>query len=100
MAQMSWRTSEDLLEQVRRQAEQHGQSLNEWVTTVLTAASDPSYAGTAADQVRERLARAGLLQRPEGVQSVKRPDRKALVRARAAAGKGSPLSGLVGDGRR
>lgn len=56
--------------------------------------------GTAAEQVREQLARAGLLQPTEGEQPVRRPDRKALARARAAAGTGASLSGFVADGRR
>jgi hypothetical protein len=99
MAQMTWRTTEELLDRVRRQAEQQGRSLNDWVTTVLAAASDPSYAGTDAERVRERLARAGLLEAPS-LSSSRRPDRKRLAAARAAAGRGTPLSDLVTDGRR
>jgi hypothetical protein len=99
MGQMSWRASDDLLDRVRRQASEHGRSLNEWVTLVLEAASDPSYASSEADRVRERLAAAGLLERPTG-SSGKRPSRQALARARAEAGRGTPLSDLVASGRR
>ena len=99
MAQMTWRTTEELLDRVRRQAEQQGRSLNDWVTTVLAAASDPSYAGSDAERVRERLARAGLLEQPSS-RTPRRPDRKRLAAARAAAGSGTSLADLVTDGRR
>ena len=96
---MTWRMSEELLSRVRQQAEQHGRSLNDWVTTVLSAASDPAYAGSEADRLRERLARAGVLDSvPAG--PGRRPSRKAVTEARAAAGRGTPLATLVGDGRR
>lgn len=97
---MTWRTTEQLLERVRSQAQQHGRSLNDWVTAVLAAASDPSYAGSDADRVRERLAQAGLLATDVTVRSGRRPDRKALAAARAAAGEGTPLSELVTEARR
>lgn len=97
---MTWRTTEELLDRLRRQAEQQGRSLNDWVTTVLAAASDPSYAGTDAERIRERLAAAGLLDVSLTTGSRRRPDRKRLAAARSAAGKGTPLSDLVTDGRR
>lgn len=97
---MTWRTDDELLRRVRLQAQQHGRSLNDWVTTVLAAASDPSYAGTDADRIRERLARAGLLDATVATRAGRRPDRKALAEARAAAGQGAPLSELVVEGRR
>jgi hypothetical protein len=102
MAQMTWRCDEELLRRVRLQAQQRGRSLNDWVTTVLAAASDPSYAGSEADRVRERLARAGLLDAPADAASGsgRRPNRRALAEARAAAGRGTPLSELVAQGRR
>jgi hypothetical protein len=100
MAQMTWRTTEELLDRVRAQAEQRGRSLNEWVTTVLAAASDPDLAGTDADRVRERLARAGLLEQPAEVPTGRRPPRARLESARAAAGHRTPLSDLVADSRR
>lgn len=98
---MTWRADDDLLERVRSQAQQHGRSLNDWVTTVLAAASDPSYAGTDADQVRERLARAGLVETTMGGSGTgRRPDRKRLAEAREAAGRGTSLSELVTAARR
>lgn len=98
MAQMSWRTTEELLDRVRRQAAADGRSLNEWVTLVLDAASDPELAGTEAARVRERLARAGLLA-PTGP-ARRRPSPARVAKARAAASRGTPLSGVVRDGRR
>lgn len=98
MGQMTWRVPDDLLDQVRRQAEQHGRSLNEWVTTVMAAASDPSYAAGEAEQIRERLARAGLLEVPKG-EAPPRPSARRLAAARARAGVGRPLSELVAEQR-
>lgn len=98
MAQMTWRTSEELLERVRRQAQEHGRSLNEWVTVVLSAASDPSSAGDEAQQLRERLARAGLLE--EGGPLATRPAPDRVAAARAAAGRGTSLADIVSSGRR
>lgn len=95
---MTWRTSEELLERVRRQAQEQGRSLNEWVTAVLSAASDPSFAGDQAQQLRERLARAGLLE--EVGTPVPRPSRARVAAARAAAGRGESLSAVVSAGRR
>lgn len=96
---MTWRVPDELLAQVRRQAQSHGRSLNDWVTTVMAAASDPAHAGDAAAQVRERLARAGLLDEPSG-QAPRRPDARRVKAARARAGTGRPLSELVAEQRR
>lgn len=96
---MTWRASEELLERVRRQAEERGRSLNEWVTEVLSAVTDPSTAGTEAEQIRERLRAAGILEsipaRPRRPVSAKQ-----LAAARQAAGGGTPMSELIADGRR
>lgn len=97
MAQMTWRTSDDLLERVRRQAERQGRSLNDWVTTVLSAASDPTLAGSEAERIRERLAHAGLLLGTGAPR--RRPSASRVAEARAAAGRGTPLSDLVAGGR-
>ena len=96
---MTWRVSDQLLEQVRRQAQQHGRSLNDWVTTVMSAASDPAHASGEAAQLRERLARAGLLEMPSG-EAPPRPDAERVAAARARAGAGRPLSETVAEQRR
>lgn len=96
---MTWRVSDELLEQVRRHAVRHGRSLNDWVTTVMAAATDPAYAADEAAQVRERLARAGLLELPSAG-APRRPAASRVAAARARAGTGRQLSDLVNDERR
>ena len=97
---MTWRASEELLERVRRQAVEQGRSLNDWVTVVLDAASNPSTAGGQAERLRERLGRAGLLEVPGPTRAVSSsPTPEQLARARAAAGTGTPLATFVDDGR-
>lgn len=101
---MTWRLSEELLERVRRQAAEQGRSLNDWVTVVLDAASDPATAGGQAERLRERLARAGLLEGPHrdgdpAPVASARPTPERLAQARAAAASGTTLSEAVSDGR-
>ncbi len=98
MPQVTWRAPEELIERVRLQAQQRGRSLNDWVTAILDAATDPATAGGEAERVRERLARAGLLD-PAPVAPRRRPNRELVAQARAAAGDGTSLSDLVGKGR-
>ena len=71
--------------------------MNDYVTAVLDAATDPDLAGDDATALRERLARAGLLV-PAGPARV-RPPAADLARAEAAASRGTPLSSLVEDNR-
>ena len=96
---MTWRGPDELLERVRAQAREHGRSLNEWVTLVLDAASDPSTAGTDAERLRERLARAGLLE-TAATQMTRRPTTRQVAEARAAAGRGTSLADIVAADRR
>lgn len=95
---MTWRTTDELLARVRQQAAAQGRSLNEWVTLVLDAATDPDLAGPEAARVRERLAQAGLLATTGAPR--RRPSEARLRKARAAAGQGTPLSDVVRAGRR
>ena len=71
--------------------------MNDFVTRVLDAATNPDLNTNEADRVRERLARAGLL--VSGATPRTRPAGEHLAAARAAAGTGTLLSDLVGDGR-
>lgn len=97
MAQMSWRSTDELAERVRRAAKVRGRSMNDYVTAVLDAATDPDLAGDEAEAVRARLDGAGLLV-PAGPHRV-RPPRSDVDRARRAASGGTPLSTLVDEGR-
>ncbi|HEU0104444.1 MAG TPA: Arc family DNA-binding protein [Mycobacteriales bacterium] len=95
---MTWRAPDEVLDRVRAQAAAHGRSLNDWVTTVLAAASDPAAAGSEAAELRERMSRAGLLEEP-APRRVQRPSQEELQTARRAAGEGRPLSDFVSEGR-
>ena len=99
MAQMTWRAPEELLKNVRVAAELAGMSMNEYVTMVLTAATDPDTAADEMIRIRERLARAGILAPSGPPYTGPVPDDADLARARAAAGRGKPLSDFVSEGR-
>ena len=97
MGQMTWRADDELIERVRRSARDGGRSMNDYVTAVLDAATNPDYAGDAAAALRERLARAGLL--AAGGMKRRRPPARQADQARRRAGRGTPLAELVEDGR-
>jgi hypothetical protein len=97
MGQMTWRGQDELLERVRRAAERLGRSMNDYVTAVLDAATNPDLADDEAARLRERLARAGLL--APSTSQRRRPAPKQVAQARARAGRGTPLSELVEEGR-
>ena len=84
---------------VKLTASDHEESVNGYAVKVLSAAVDPDLAGDEITGLKERLARAGLLLAPERMLA-KRPSARALSRARAAAGRGRPLSDFVAEGRR
>jgi hypothetical protein len=98
MAQVSWRADDDLVERVKLAAASSGRSMNDFVTLVLDAVTDPALAGTEAERVRERLQRAGLLVVP-GPAVARRPSRAAVAAAARRAAHGSSLADLVSDGR-
>jgi uncharacterized protein (DUF1778 family) len=95
MAQVSWRADDDLVERVRKAAASQGKSLNEFITRVLEAATNPELASDELTRVRERLARVDLVVLP--TETRERPPRQEFLRARAVAGNGTPLSDLVSD---
>ena len=97
MSQVSWRAPDELVDRVRTAARQQGRSLNEFMTSVLDAATDPDLAGDEAARVRERLAAAGLLTRP--TPRAGRPDAAEVAAARVRAGRGTRLSDIVSAGR-
>lgn len=93
MTQVTWRAPDELVERVRQVASQRGWSLNEYLTQLARAATDPALAGDDANRLRERLALAGLL--AEAGPPRARPDRDAVARARRAAGEHTPVSRVV-----
>ena len=93
MTQVTWRAPDELVEQVRRVASQHGCSLNEYLSRLARAATDPSLEGDDVARLRQRLALAGLLA-DTGPRRI-RPDRDAVTRARRLAGEGTPLADLI-----
>lgn len=72
--------------------------MNEYVTAVLDAATDPELAGNEAERVRERLRAAGLLA-DTGAERLP-PDEQLVEQARAAAGRGTRLSDIVSEQRK
>lgn len=98
MTQVSWRADDDLVERVRKAAASHGKSLNEFITRVLEAATNPELASDELTRVRERLARVDLVVLP--TETRVRPPEEQTRRAREAAGQGTQLSDIVIDDRR
>jgi hypothetical protein len=99
MHQLTLRVPEELAEQLKGAARDRKESVNGYAVKVLSAAVDPDLAVDEITGLKERLARAGLLLTPERL-ATKRPSTRALDSARAAAGRGRPLSDLVTEGRR
>lgn len=97
MDQVTWGASDELVARVRRAADQRGSSINEFVTRVLDAATDPELADDESFRVCEWLAAAGLLA-PAGPPRP-RPAADDLADARRRAGQGHQLADLVRDGR-
>jgi hypothetical protein len=94
---MTWRAPADLMARVRRAAQRRGRSMNDYVTAVLDAATDPRLAGSDEERLRERLDQAGLLAEPGAPR--RRPAREEAAAARRRAGQGSSLSQLVSEDR-
>jgi predicted transcriptional regulator len=99
MRQLTLRVPEELAERLKGVARDRKESVNGYAVKVLSAAVDPNLAGDEITGLKERLARAGLLMTPERL-PMQRPSARALNRARAAAGRGRPLSDFVTEGRR
>jgi hypothetical protein len=97
MEQMTWRAPADLIERVRRAAQRQHRSMNDYVTAVLDASTNPRLAGSEAERLRERLDQAGLLAEPG--ERRRRPSREEAAGARRRAAAGTPLSQLVSEDR-
>jgi uncharacterized protein (DUF1778 family) len=99
MRQLTLRVPEQLADRLKAAASNHEDSVNGYAVKVLSAAVDPDLASDEITGLKERLAQAGLLLTPQRI-PVERPSARALSRARAAAGRGRPLSDFVTEGRR
>lgn len=97
MEQMTWRAPADLIARVRQAAQRRGRSMNDYVTAVLDAATNPGLAGSEAEQLRERLEQAGLLAEPG--ERRRRPAAKEVAGARSRASRGTALADLVSEDR-
>ncbi len=100
MQQFSVRLTDERGAAIRRLAAARGRSINQTFEDLVAAATDPAHAGDDLAALRERLDRAGLLADLGELPAVQAPSADDLARARAAAGRGTPLSDLVSAGRR
>ncbi len=98
MKQITLRVPDDLAADLRDEAARLGFSVNGFVINGLRGWLDPDAEGDEVERLRAKLRRAGLLEEPEPY-SGERPEPEALERARIAAGRGTPLSDLVSEGR-
>ena len=69
-------------------------SMNEYLTQIARAATDPSLSSNSADAVRAKLRLAGLLVEPD-YPNFPPPDEALVEEAMERAGQGTPLSELV-----
>lgn len=98
-AQITWRADEALIARLRLHADHHKLSMNEFITQVMSTVTDPTFAASPSEQVRERLRSAGLLVDlpPDDIDTD--IDWDEVDRARIRAARGTPLSQIVIDGR-
>lgn len=89
---------DDLAADLRDEAARWDKSINAFATLAFRAIVDPDAEGDEVERMRARLRRAGVLAEGEPYRG-NRPDGETLARARAAAGRGTPLSDLVSEGR-
>ncbi len=94
---MTWRAPAELIARVRLAAQRRGRSMNDYVTAVLDAATNPRLAGSEVERLRERLDQAGLLAEPG--ERRRRPAADEVGAARSRAGQGTALADLIGEGR-
>lgn len=99
MRQLTLRIDESLAHRLKSVAASRETSVNGFATSVLAAAVSRELARDELGRLRERLSRAGLLERSIPSDWVGPADRE-FEEARAAAGRGTRLSDFVTEGRR
>ncbi|MEY2472558.1 MAG: antitoxin FitA [Actinomycetota bacterium] len=98
--QITIRTHPDLVLRVKEAAAAEGKSMNEYVEHLIEIAVDPTHATSEDERLVARLRAAGLYSEPEEWGAPVEPPDPALVeKARAAMGRGTPLSDLVSQDR-
>jgi len=98
MAQVTWRADDELVKRAKARARALDTSLNDFLTQLVNAATNPDFAGSRADRVRERLAAAGMLvefSAPPGPP----PSEEAVREAGRRAGRGKPVSEILLEDR-
>ncbi len=98
MPQITIRADVELMQRVKAAAVGLGRSMNDYVTAVLDAATNPEFAGAEIDRLRERLGRAGLLVVPLP-RAGTRPSASAVAAAGHRAATGRSVADFVSDGR-
>jgi plasmid stability protein len=98
MAQLTLRVDDALADDLRSLAARRGESVNAMATTILRAYADPGTAGDEMEEIRERLARAGLLAEP-ALKSAGRPDPEAVAEAGRRAAQGKLVSEILLEDR-
>jgi hypothetical protein len=106
MTQVSWRAEDALVDRVRKAAAEHKRSMNDYMTMVLEAATNPDLVQDEYTRIREKLARVDLVvpeldirMRTELEQNRVHASEEEIQRAMEAAGRGKPLSDYVSEGR-
>ncbi|WP_419945466.1 transcriptional regulator [Candidatus Poriferisodalis sp.] len=94
MQQITWRADDELVARVKAGAQTLRVSMNEYLTRLAQAATDPALSSNEIEEIRARLRLAGLLSDFEAGDVVP-PDDEAVAAARQRAGQGTPLSELV-----
>lgn len=94
MQQVTWRADKELVTRVKMRAQEQQVSMNEFLTRIAQAATDPSTSSSAVEEIRTRLKLAGLLS-DFRAPDVEPPDEEEVSAARKRAGQGTPLSELV-----
>ncbi|WP_084429725.1 hypothetical protein [Kibdelosporangium aridum] len=107
MAQVSWRADDELVNRVRRAAAAQRRSMNDFISLVMEAATNPDLVSDEAARIRERLGRMDLVVTPMRVyvdedvhdHALGDPSQEEIEKAMEAAGRGTSLSDIVSEGR-
>ncbi len=94
MQQITWRAPDELAASLRAQASHLQMSMNEYLTRIVQAATDPAFAESLVEEIRARLRLAGLLAESSAPPATI-PDPETAAAARRRAGSGTPLSDIV-----